>query len=132
MFLTHSTSRSNSVVWRLIQSCHVFFCAARDDRRLVVESLLCVSAVVPFSVILRVDAHSAMAQGVSLAVIHTTRCLVVFGVFLLYSLFGHVSRIWGLIGEAVDSPVYEPLVGAMDTSGPGEVLCFVGLSGDQY
>ena len=33
---------------------------------------------------------------------------------------------------AVDSPVYEPLVGAMDTSGPGEVLCFVGLSGDQY
>ena len=62
MFLTHSTSRSNSVVWRLIQSCHVFFCAARDDRRLVVESLLCVSAFVPFSVILRVDAHSAMAR----------------------------------------------------------------------
>ena len=85
MFLTHSASRSNSVVWRLIQSCHVFFCAARDDRRLVVESLLCVSAVVPFSVILRVDAHSAMAQGkrVSLAVIHTTRCLVVFGVFFI-------------------------------------------------
>ena len=42
MFLTHSTSQSNSVVWRLIQSCHVFFCAARNDRRLVVESLLCV------------------------------------------------------------------------------------------
>ena len=37
MFLTHSASRSNSVVWRLIQSCHVFLCAARDDRRLVVE-----------------------------------------------------------------------------------------------
>ena len=45
MFLTHSASRSNSVVWRLIQSCHVFFCAARDDRRLVVESLLCVFSI---------------------------------------------------------------------------------------
>ena len=28
MFLTHSASRSNSVVWRLIQFGHVFFCAA--------------------------------------------------------------------------------------------------------
>ena len=44
-FLTHSASRSNSVVWRLIQYCHVFFCAARDDRRLVVESLLCVFSI---------------------------------------------------------------------------------------
>ena len=51
---------------------------------------------------------------------------------LIFSLFGHVSRIWGLIGVAVDSPVYEPLVEVMDTSGPGEVLCFVCLSGDQY
>ena len=75
MFLTHSTSRSDSVVWRLIQSCHVFFCAARDDRRLVVESLLCVSAVVPFSVILRVDAHSAMAQGKESRLLSSTRHL---------------------------------------------------------
>ena len=37
-----------------------------------------------------------------------------FRLFLLFSLFGHVSRIWGLVGVAVDSPVYELLVGAMD------------------
>ena len=48
MFLTHSASGSNSVVCRLIQSCHVFFCAARDDRRLVVESLLCVFSIRSF------------------------------------------------------------------------------------
>ena len=37
-----------------------------------------------------------------------------FCLFLLFSLFGHVSRIWGLVGVAVDSPVCEPLVDVMD------------------
>ena len=37
-----------------------------------------------------------------------------FRLFLLYSLFGHVSRIWGFVGVAVDFPVCEPLVDVMD------------------
>ena len=49
MFLTHFASvdcvNSDSCSEVTIQSCHVFFCAARDDRRLVVESLLCVFSI---------------------------------------------------------------------------------------
>ena len=55
-----------------------------------------------------------------------------FRCVLIFSLCGHVSRIWGFIRVAVDFPVYEPLVGVVDTSGPGEDLCFVGLCGDSY
>ena len=78
MFLTHFASvdcvNSDSCSEVTIQSCHVFFCAARDDRRLVVESLLCVSAVVPFSVFMcRVDAHSAMAQGKESCLLSSTQ-----------------------------------------------------------
>ena len=74
-----------------------------------------------------------MAQGKESRLLSSTRHVVSWSwCVLIFSLFGHVSRIWGLIGVAVDSPVYEPLVGATDTSEPGEVLCFVCLSGDQY
>ena len=41
----------------------------------------------------------------------------VFWCVLIFSLSGHVSRICGLVGVAVDSPVYEPLVDVMDASG---------------
>ena len=40
--------------------------------------------------------------------------VLLFCVFLLYSLFGHASRILVLVGVAVDSPVCEPLVDVMD------------------
>ena len=54
-----------------------------------------------------------------------------FCVFLLYSLFVHASRILGLVGVAVDSPVCEPLVDVMDVylTDPGSLDMVVWLSG---
>ena len=91
MFLTHFASvdcvNSDSCSEVTIQSCHVFFCAARDDRRLVVESLLCVSAVVPFSMFMcRVDAHSAMAQGKESRLLSSTRHVVSWSLVCSYFL----------------------------------------------
>ena len=80
-----------------------------------------------------IDVSSGSRKRVLPAVIHTTclvRCLVV-SVFLLYSLFGHASRILGLVGVAVDSPVCESLVDVMDAylTDPGSLDMVVWLSG---
>ena len=118
MFLTHSASRSNSVVWRLIQSCHVFFCAARDDRRLVVESLLCVfSSRSLLSVHVKLTAHSVMIdvssgsrKRVSSVICMSARSIVTS---VLLFLFGHDLRL--LIYLLADHLLCRPTLVTLDT-----------------
>ena len=64
------------------------------------------SRLIGDSTVLRVDAHSAMAQGKESRLLSSTRHVVSWSLVwcvLIFSLFGHVSRIWGLVGVAVDS-----------------------------
>ena len=144
MFSTHFASvdcvNSDSCSEVTIQSCHVFFCAITVVFSAFQWCLFCLQLCLSTRLVWKVTAQSweltrtpQWLKEKSLACCHPHDTLS-RGLWcvLIFPLFGHVSRIWGLIGVAVDSPVYEPLVGAMDTSGPGEVLCFVGLSGDQY
>ena len=144
MFLTHFASvdcvNSDSGSEVTIQSCHRFL--LRNHCRVQCIPMMFVlpsvvsehsSRLIGDSTVMRVDAHSAIAQGKESRLLSSTRHVVSWSLVFLFSpCLDMFHRSWDSLVWQSDSPVYEPLVGATDTSEPGEVLCFVGLSGDQY
>ena len=138
MFLTRCTSvdpvnsESCSEVMKSFSfaqplSCaNVTDCIARDDRRLVVESLLCVSAFIPFSVSCVGDSalgHDRCVLGLkeNSSKCHPHSCTYIvtsvlwFCVFLPISPFGHDLRMLVQVCLVVDLLLCRSLLVTLDT-----------------